>query len=1470
MLRLALGLLVFLLFLGGTITILFQSSYVQTRLTQWFASYMYNEYSLRATIQEVSIDLFGRTSFEDLVVYDYRNDTLLSATAVSLNLVDAKIKRDTLKVSTLVLEQPYFNWYTVKGDSTSNLGYLLRKFETDSSASSESSNFFVQLESLSIQNGRFNEIDSNIGRFNAFLNYEFLQLHSINAELQNIGIQTNNLAVTAELTNFSAMELGGLQLHELHALVEVTNQKIAAIDLNLRFNSSQIKGNASLYYSDFNEFTNFLDSVSFKGNIQADLNLYDINYWATDSFLPPLQVQLKGNFGGPVNRLLVKNLLVTHEDFAAKGSVRLDETASENIHFFGQQVQVNTSTITGLKIAELFAGKENLEVVDAYKNQLTELNATIDFTGDLQDFTSDIWLTTNLGSVQAKTDFVSTGSLHELFVDATTKAFDLQPILGEFKVQNFGGAIQAKVDFTSTNFSTISSTLKSNYLTFNQYRYLQNWVDFKYDSTGFSATVASSDPNFNLSGNVIQTKNNLEFNGLIHYADLYKTNLYNDSLAYLKTQVFGSTEWPIDLQQLTASVDFSQLEFGNAIDTFSVRGLSLLAKSENGLQNIQLETDFGSTQIKGAFNPTTIANSLMQAIELNQYGVASDTTIYTDQDFSYTINFINLSELVKPFVPGLEIVNDVQAFGSYKSENQSATLALNTNILDYDGVVIENAFAEFALNRDVINLATNAQSIALNSSVQINQPKITAKSVGKAIQFDVNWDKYSEVGSSGVVSGLINRSDYYAECSFFDFQVEVNDKSWVLNPNAKIAIDTANLYFNKVEFSSNNQLIGVDGIVSTEPNRELDVTVQNFDLQTINSFFEEQDFSTKGLLEGTVTVKNIFGNPFITSSLAVTDLWINTKHIGDGEFMAYWQNASKSIHINGGIAKFGKNNLVVSADYFPEREENQLKGILEFKNFDISTVEPFISTYVDELSGKVNGIVNLNGNLTEPLLDGELILKETEVRIVYLGTKYFINNKKLVIENDYFGLNAVDILDKKENGVKVGTLVGTILHENFSNWNFDVAIEAENLNVLNTSKSFDASYYGKAFVSGNFNISGYAQNLLMEVTAKTEKGTKFFIPLYTIEEIDQNDFIRFVNENPNEAIAQLIDNEYKVDLDGVQMNLDIEVTPDAELQLVFDETVGEVIRAQGAGNLNLEINTAGDFNMYGTYAISEGDYLFTLQNIINKKFILDPTSTISWDGNPYNAQLDIKAIYKVRTTINDFLTSIDSNSVNRKVPVNVELLMGNELNSPSIDFNIDFPTLDETTANTVKTRIGINQANTQLNNQEEVNKQVFSLLLLNSFYRSVGDGVVNGVEKSTTEVLSNQLSNWLSKASDKFDIGVAYNTGDEYSPSELQFALSTNLFNDRVSVETSFGSEFGNETSTNPNGETTLVGDFTIEYKIDKQGKLKARVFNRSNDFNELNVNTSARYVRGIGLFFKTEFNKLGDLFRRKEKVNPE
>jgi hypothetical protein len=568
--------------------------------------------------------------------------------------------------------------------------------------------------------------------------------------------------------------------------------------------------------------------------------------------------------------------------------------------------------------------------------------------------------------------------------------------------------------------------------------------------------------------------------------------------------------------------------------------------------------------------------------------------------------------------------------------------------------------------------------------------------------------------------------------------------------------------------------------------------------------------------------------------------------------LSKWDPKKMGIFIKAQINYIGtvgtSTPLLVSGYYFPTDKKQNFDLDIDLDNLRLKTLSRYISSFGSIVNGTAIGKLKLTGTNKTPELNGNIRLFRTFVHINYLNTTYALAYDSLKITKNEFNFKDVILIDQPYNNTAVMT--GKVTHKNFKNLAFDIFIKPKNIFCMNTTQQQNDVFYGKAFASGDVHIYGTPANINMDINATTTKNTQLFIPVGGSSTLGTNDYITFVTNKQDSTDIETSGKEIK----GVNMDMLVTVTDDAEIQLMFDPRTGDRIRGRGNGTMRIRLNPDYDFNLYGDYVITSGDYLFTFQNIINKRFIIDQGSTIKWNGDPYEAIMDITARYRLKANLGSL--GVSSSDSNRSIPVECIININNVLSNPEFTFAIDFPNLTD-----FEKAPYISVINQNLNNN------FITLLVMNSFY-GPGSGIAGNssgtsiLGKSASEVLSNQLSNWLGQISKKVDIGVNYRPGQNLSQEEVAVALSTQLFNDRVLIESNLGVNTGQGTTVENKTSNQIVGDVNVEIKLNNS--LRFKVFNRTNQYDVWQY--ISPYTQGLGIVYRKEFNNVKDLFKKKVK----
>nr|WP_262918373.1 translocation/assembly module TamB [Mucilaginibacter straminoryzae] len=436
-----------------------------------------------------------------------------------------------------------------------------------------------------------------------------------------------------------------------------------------------------------------------------------------------------------------------------------------------------------------------------------------------------------------------------------------------------------------------------------------------------------------------------------------------------------------------------------------------------------------------------------------------------------------------------------------------------------------------------------------------------------------------------------------------------------------------------------------------------------------------------------------------------------------------------------------------------------------------------------------------------------------------------------------------------------GVANGKVDLTNLSNPNIDVNLTARNLLALNTTFKDNRLYFGKAFATGTFKFNGPIDNMQIDIKAATQDSTVFNIPLNTSSTAGDYDFIRFVSHKDTTKIVQKTNS-----FNGVTLNFDL--TADEKTVVKIGTDYGQLEGRGKTNNLKLRINSLGDFDMYGDFLISSGKFEFTAQNFISKVFTVNQGGTIRWTGDPGNADINMEAIYEVRTDINNLYQAAGTTSPrgSQQELVQAKLMLTKTLLHPNIDFDFTFPTDPS-----IKDDLG-----TYLTDYNNRSQQALSLIVRRQFSTGNNNNLSNQVRQTATDAVSefafNKLNSLIAQSNIKgFDLN--FRSASDASASIRLFkerlVLNGSLYSVNTSNNLFNGGASQNLFNSNLNNYTK---DFEINYLIRADGRLRARYSYRVLNSTNLNTissdNLNLQYVNGLGLIYQRDFDTFGEFLK--------
>jgi hypothetical protein len=572
--------------------------------------------------------------------------------------------------------------------------------------------------------------------------------------------------------------------------------------------------------------------------------------------------------------------------------------------------------------------------------------------------------------------------------------------------------------------------------------------------------------------------------------------------------------------------------------------------------------------------------------------------------------------------------------------------------------------------------------------------------------------------------------------------------------------------------------------------------------------------------------------------------------IGDAELESSWDNEQKSVDVEANIINDEKRMLYAFGSFYTAKDDDNLDFTAVLDSLRLSALSPVLNGFVSRLQGYGNGTIDIKGSIQKPDISGKVSITNGGCKIGYLNTFYTFN-PTILVDNKTITFKDMVLVDTLGNKAQVE---GEIRHNRFKDFYLDLKLHPKNFMALATTSKDNDSFFGTAIANGLVTIKGPFKDIYLGIKARTQDGTALTIPLNRTSTVKDNDFIVFIPPT-TDTIEEMPEEEVKKK-NNFSLDLDIDATDLAKLKIMLPGDIG-TIDAKGDGNVKLSTSTTEDLSMYGKYTISSGRFQLSLMNLVMRNFTLQKGGSISWSGSPTEGRINATGMYIVKASLSDLGLQVDStSSVNNNVNVECLIHLKDALLNPTISFGMRLPNASEDVIQTVFSVV-------DTTNQSVMTTQALSLLVFGKFAYAGGSA---GADQTMN--LSNLFSTTFQfDITKNMNVGVSYHSGNDDSYDEYQVALRTELFENRLTIETNVGVI----SSNNPSAEaaSNIVGEFDLYYKLSKDGRLQAHFYNHSNyntNYNSFAVDRRAPYTQGLGLSYSRSFTTFRELFRKKTK----
>ncbi len=1434
-------------------------------------------------IGQMNYRFFNTLSLQDVYVADQQGDTLLH-----VGQLDAHFHFFRFFLGKFIFHTVEFDRLCarieVDEDGTPNFQFLIDAFANpDRQPSGKEMEFRIgsfRLRDSEVCFTHYANLQHSADAPPGKLDFNHLHLNHVNAEiaLDMLGKDT----LSARLVDFNGEERCGLRVKGLSTEVNASAQRVEMPFLHLELPGSRIElADVALRYDSVRASgDNLSDRVFVQGRLRPSrVKLDDLR-----AFVPQLHgmkavASVQAELDGRLSSLRVKGIQVRYgETFVLNGSLDLNGLPDLRQTFV--YAELNELRLNGSDTERFLTDLMGRPV--PVPDEVKELGA-LRYRGNISGFFSNLVmygrLSSSVGEVATDLSLQFENDFRDVHYDGTLKSdgLDVGRMLQTDKVG------QVAFYFNTTGGKKANAPLQGTIdarmprLSLLGYDYRDISISGQYDGNGFNGELAVQDDNIDLRFNglidLTQQLPVFDFDLAVKETNLHALHLvekYPEAMLSFngRTNMTGNS-----LDNINGFVSFDSIVFTNAGRRLDVNEIRFRSRTEDDFTDFSITSKYLNGSLSGHFKYTSLVQTAKEI--MNRYLPA----LQIEPGERDNLNRIDID---------LAISNTEDIAALFDSPYRLAETATIKGTLDESRKLLDIVFA-------LPEIRSGAQSFhnttlhlwgvpeRLEFIVESNMPTTSdfwnlalyTSLSGGDLAANVEWRNRRQEVTRGDFRTLTRfgrdgSGSLMAHTSILPSEIVITDSVWHVSADS-IGFGKGRIQVDNFLFGNNRQYLSIDGIASRDKQDSLRIGMKDVDLGFISTLAGMKGFHVGGITTGNALMRGVLERPVFDLMLSARGLQLNHTPVGDASIFSTWDQEGERVVAIASVTDDRNTVALGECTYSPG--QNRLDVTVDANRLSLDFLSGYYESVLPGTTGYASGKLHIGGPLDSIRFDGRLMVHDGQVTVGVLGATYHFNDT-IAMTPTAIVFDNISLYDADQNELM---LDGELTHDGtFKDFHYNLDISTSNAQVANLKAGDNDLFFGKAYADASVRVTGGEEEVSIRVNAVTRPGTKVFIQAGSVATTtDAAGFIHFVEHE--EEHDSLLYTPRMADVkqpSNLKLNLQLEVTPTAEIELLMDPAGGDMITGKGSGNVRIEYDAfQADTKMYGSYTIESGKYVFNLQDVFRKEFRIETGSTVQWTGSPSNAQVDIRAVYAVTASLKslldeDELASFSSNT-RMTVPVNCVLLLSGDLMTPDIKFDIDLPSSDEGVKQVVRSVISTD---------EMLTRQVLYLLVFNQFYKEqnqdtgVGGGEFISLAAST---VSTQLNNLIAQMVDnnKLSLGVDMRRVDEVNM-EYQVDLLYQP-NDRWIVNGNFGYRQNNNQIEDYN---QYITDVDIEYLLTQSGKLRLKFYNHTID--RMAQLRTAKNTQGAGVVYKEDFDSVIDMFRyywrklmsigKKKKATPD
>lgn len=1437
------------------IIILLHIPSIQTYIGGCVADALCDKFGTKVKVGRVDLGFINRLILDDSYMQDKNGEQMLRVSRISVKINLLALANGQIEITSAQFFGLHANLYKATPEAKPNFQFVVDALASKDSTKQKTP-LDLQINSLIIRNGEISyrvlSRPSRPGKFSA----DDINARNISAHIIINRITDDSLNVKVKRIAFDERCGFKLKSLSLSAIACRTKTKIENFKLELPATLIQIPSLQASYRMKNGQIE--MPTLQFDGSIKApyispsDLAVF-VPTLTRLNMRPALDIQ----FNGTGSSLTVNKISINTTD----GSLQL--VANGGV----KNYPANPSWYTN--IDQLKAGQQaisNIYAVATGKNvpNIIERLGNVQITGyvggDKKNIASEGKLNTSPGNLTLAFD--KRGD--KITAHMETVRFDIGSLVNDNKL----GHISANLNVHGSSKDNFAAQGRVYDFDYNGYKYRSLNLNATYRNKRLEGKANIDDPNVQLTaiGTFVNNgaKPNLQLKANIAHFEpntLRLTDKWQQTAfaANIACDIKGS-----DINNADGSIELHDFAMRGPETEYNINNVSVKTGYNNGNHFLDVDSDFGTIDINGHFSYNTIVRSVLNMVAAKLPTIPGLTHKPQREFNDFTLNAsLNSTEWMNRLlgIP-LEIHRPLNISGEIDDKNEKINLWCDVPSFTFNGNRFSDAFVNVESPSDTLKadirikkLADRGKYMALHLNAGASDNHLNT-----SLSFSNN--------ERHPLKGIINSSTVFAKdeegvsTAYIDVlpsRATIGDTTWHVAPSS-IIYSKNKLQVNSFSVSHDNQMLAINGTATKSENDSLLVTLNDIDVSYVLNLVNFHSVDFFGMASGEARIAGAFSEkPLLSADVIVKDFKFETGRMGTLYANVGYNHEEGNIEINA-VAK-DEDNRWTDINGYVSPKHNYIDLAIDAHRTRAEFMESFCGSFMDNVNADINGNVNVVGPLNNINLVGKAVV-DGSVRLSALNTTYWMRGDSVTFVPDEIKFKGDTLYDRNGN---IGIMTGSIYHKHLTNLSYALKVKAKNLLAYDTHSFGDNTFYGTAYVTGDCDIKGKSGEVVIDIDAVPEKNSILVYNAADQSSIGSTDFITWKDNNVEETDSTDTEHNNKVDIStNIRLNFLINCNPNATLKLIMDEKTGDYITLNGDGVLRASYFNKGSFDIYGNYIVDHGVYKLTIQNIIKKDFTFQKGGSISFGGDPYNAALNLKALY-VLNSVSLADLNIGRSFSNNNVRVNCLMNITGNPNSPKVDFDLDMPNM----SNDIKQMVY-----SLLNAEEEKNQQVLYLLAVGRFMAQNNNNNATGetpqysqtslaMQSFLSGTISQQLNSVLSNVinSSNWNFGANISTGTEgFNNAEYEGMLSGSLLNNRLL----FNGQFGYR--DNANATTSFIGDFDIKYLLFPNGNLAINVYNKTNDryFTRNSLNT-----QGLGVIMKKDFTRISDLFfwRKKEKT---